>query len=209
MRNLVFDSQLPPPLTIIVSWGPSLAQMPAPHHIHLTCMLRMTEMTVSVFYRVTTDKVISTPRITHTPRTVTLGSCGCYVMLFTLPNVSSRDSLKRSMLSPDEVASSLRKAYSSKCASMSQRVSVDVPVTQKVLSSKEISSFFLFFFFKSQLPIWYCQNVSIFVSVCILCVGKWLLISIHNIPCPCLLVSCYWRCLWRYCWVLYPLPQRR
>ncbi len=76
--------------------------MPAPHHIHLTCMLRMAEMTVIVFYRVTMDKVIRTPRITHL-LTVTWGRVDVRVMLFTLPNVSSRDSLKRSTLSPGEV----------------------------------------------------------------------------------------------------------
>lgn len=88
---------LPTLPTIIISWGPSLTQMPAPHHIHLTCMLRMAEMTVIVFYRVTMDKVIRTPRITHLWQSLGV------VMLFTLPNVSSRDSLKRFMSSPDEV----------------------------------------------------------------------------------------------------------
>lgn len=79
--------------------------MPAPRHIHLTCMLRMAEMTVVVFYRVTMDKVVRAPRIAHL-LTVTWvgGQVGAEsawtlrVMLFTLPGVSGRDSSKRSAL---------------------------------------------------------------------------------------------------------------
>lgn len=59
----LLTSNFPP--TIIVSCGPSLTQMPAPRHIHLTCMLKMAEMTVVVFYRVTMDKVVRTVRITR------------------------------------------------------------------------------------------------------------------------------------------------
>lgn len=55
---------------------PHLHKMPAPRHIHLTCMLRMAEMTVIIFYRVTMDKVVRTPRITHLLDSH-LGSCGC------------------------------------------------------------------------------------------------------------------------------------
>ena len=64
----------------------------------------MAEMTVIVLYRVTMDKVIRTPRITHL-FTVTWGRVGVRVMLFTLPNVSSWDSLKKSTLSPNKVVS--------------------------------------------------------------------------------------------------------
>lgn len=65
-------------------------------------MLRIAEMTVIIFYRVTMDKVIGSPRILHL-LTVTWGRVDVRVILFTLPNVSSRDSLKMSILSPSKV----------------------------------------------------------------------------------------------------------
>lgn len=52
-------------LTIIVSQGPSLTQMPAPRHVHLTRMLRMAGMTVIVFYRGHADNAVEVPRITR------------------------------------------------------------------------------------------------------------------------------------------------
>lgn len=64
-------------------------------------------------------------------------------MLFTLPNVSSRDSLMRSThWVPLKLYCNVsRNAYNSKCASISQSSFVNVSVTQYVLSSQEILSF--------------------------------------------------------------------
>lgn len=130
--NSCFDFQLS--LTIIVSWGPSLTQMPAPRHIHLTCMLRMAEMTVSVFYRVTMDKVVRTPRITHL-MTVTLGSCGCSSDVIHTAKSLQQGLLKKihteSRWSP--TALSLHNAYNSKCAAWSQSSLVSVSGLKRVL----------------------------------------------------------------------------
>lgn len=73
--------------TIIVSRGPSRTQMPAPRHIHLTCMLRMAEMIV--FYRDTRTKLLEFLGSHTSPQ-----SLGIMWTLFTLPTGSSRDSCK-------------------------------------------------------------------------------------------------------------------
>lgn len=73
--------------TIIVSRGPSRTQMPAPRHIHLTCMLRMAEMIV--FYRDTRTTLLEFLG-SHTSRR----SLGIVWTLFTLLTGSSRDSSK-------------------------------------------------------------------------------------------------------------------
>lgn len=147
------------------------------------------KMTVIVFYRVTMDKVVGAPRITHL-LTVTFGSRGCKSDVKSRCQVSPVGTPEKD---PRRVPVKLYcngSAYDSKCV-LPQALSsfVNVSVTQRILSSQEI-----FILFKSQLPIWYCQNVynfvpkSFFFSFYVL--GNDL-ISIHNIPCPYLSVSCY------------------
>lgn len=132
------------------------------------------KMTVIVFYRVTMDKVVGAPRITHL-LTVTFGSRGCESDVKSRCQVSPAGTPEKD---PRRVPVKLYcngSAYDSKCV-LPQALSsfVNVSVTQHILSSQEI-----FILFKSQLPIWYCQNVYNFVPKSfffffVLRVGKWL-----------------------------------